>query len=170
MLTVCWTWSWNNCYVQYVSMFSTNKGSFLLCPSGWIAILGALWLLVLADIQDFEIILHRVEWATLLFFAGLFVLMEVCHNSVFWKHAIWNMQQFSFLEKMTSQKPKTDANIRVCKGSTRFQMWDTCRFSWNFLWQASLQDTNGRLDPCFDLLTAHCTATENVSISFLSEK
>ncbi|XP_053717138.1 P protein [Synchiropus splendidus] len=43
---------------------------------GWIAVLGALWLLVLADIQDFEIILHRVEWATLLFFAGLFVLME----------------------------------------------------------------------------------------------
>ncbi|XP_047230073.1 P protein [Girardinichthys multiradiatus] len=43
---------------------------------GWIAILGALWLLVLADVQDFEIILHRVEWATLLFFAGLFVLME----------------------------------------------------------------------------------------------
>ncbi|XP_072295468.1 P protein [Eucyclogobius newberryi] len=43
---------------------------------GWIAVIGALWLLVLADIQDFEIILHRVEWATLLFFAGLFVLME----------------------------------------------------------------------------------------------
>ncbi|XP_034387254.1 P protein [Cyclopterus lumpus] len=43
---------------------------------GWIAILGSLWLLVLADVQDFEIILHRVEWATLLFFAGLFVLME----------------------------------------------------------------------------------------------
>ncbi|XP_075901657.1 P protein [Nelusetta ayraudi] len=43
---------------------------------GWIAILGALWLLVLADMQDFEIILHRVEWATLLFFAALFVLME----------------------------------------------------------------------------------------------
>ncbi|XP_037554242.1 P protein [Nematolebias whitei] len=43
---------------------------------GWIAILGAIWLLVLADVQDFEIILHRVEWATLLFFAGLFVLMK----------------------------------------------------------------------------------------------
>uniref|UniRef100_A0A8C7N1V5 OCA2 melanosomal transmembrane protein n=1 Tax=Oncorhynchus kisutch TaxID=8019 RepID=A0A8C7N1V5_ONCKI len=43
---------------------------------GWIAIFGALWLLVLADIQDFEIILHRVEWATLLFFAALFVLMK----------------------------------------------------------------------------------------------
>ncbi|KAE8625641.1 hypothetical protein XENTR_v10006350 [Xenopus tropicalis] len=43
---------------------------------GWIAILGSLWLLVLADVHDFEIILHRVEWATLLFFAALFVLME----------------------------------------------------------------------------------------------
>lgn len=57
---------------------------FLCFLSGWIAILGALWLLVLADMQDFEIILHRVEWATLLFFAGLFVLMEVFHSeSVF---------------------------------------------------------------------------------------
>uniref|UniRef100_A0ABI7XDB7 Citrate transporter-like domain-containing protein n=1 Tax=Felis catus TaxID=9685 RepID=A0ABI7XDB7_FELCA len=43
---------------------------------GWIAIMGAIWLLILADIHDFEIILHRVEWATLLFFAALFVLME----------------------------------------------------------------------------------------------
>ncbi|KAM9183663.1 P protein [Dugong dugon] len=43
---------------------------------GWIAIMGALWLLIIADIHDFEIILHRVEWATLLFFAALFVLME----------------------------------------------------------------------------------------------
>ncbi|KAM4795873.1 P protein [Rhinophrynus dorsalis] len=43
---------------------------------GWIAILGSLWLLILADVHDFEIILHRVEWATLLFFAALFVLME----------------------------------------------------------------------------------------------
>ncbi|KAG9492306.1 hypothetical protein GDO78_000688 [Eleutherodactylus coqui] len=47
---------------------------------GWIAILGSLWLLVLADIQDFEMILHRVEWATLLFFAALFVLMEALAN------------------------------------------------------------------------------------------
>lgn len=63
---------------MYVREFSGCKGRCFLLPlSGWIAILGALWLLVLADIQDFEIILHRVEWATLLFFAGLFVLMEV---------------------------------------------------------------------------------------------
>ncbi|XP_072246193.1 P protein [Leuresthes tenuis] len=65
--------------VLVVVIFTFFLNSFI--PSihldlGWIAILGALWLLVLADIQDFEIILHRVEWATLLFFAGLFVLME----------------------------------------------------------------------------------------------
>ncbi|XP_068124243.1 P protein [Hyperolius riggenbachi] len=47
---------------------------------GWIAIMGSLWLLVLADIHDFEMILHRVEWATLLFFAALFVLMEALAN------------------------------------------------------------------------------------------
>lgn len=59
------------------STLAITACSVLLFPSGWIAILGALWLLVLADIQDFDIILHRVEWATLLFFAALFVLMEV---------------------------------------------------------------------------------------------
>ncbi|KAL5011987.1 hypothetical protein ScPMuIL_010538 [Solemya velum] len=43
---------------------------------GWIAVLGAIWLLVAADINNLESILHRVEWATLLFFTGLFVLMK----------------------------------------------------------------------------------------------
>ena len=45
-------------------------------PTGWIAIFGALMLLILADIQELEGILNKVEWGTLLFFAGLFVLME----------------------------------------------------------------------------------------------
>ncbi|GAB1292153.1 P protein [Apodemus speciosus] len=61
-----------------ISMFFLNSfvpGIHL--DLGWIAILGAIWLLILADIHDFEIILHRVEWATLLFFAALFVLMEL---------------------------------------------------------------------------------------------
>jgi Na+/H+ antiporter NhaD/arsenite permease-like protein len=43
---------------------------------GWIAIFGALMLLLLADVQEIETVLHKVEWGTLLFFAGLFVLME----------------------------------------------------------------------------------------------
>ncbi len=38
--------------------------------------LGALVLLLLADVQELESVLHKVEWGTLLFFAGLFVLME----------------------------------------------------------------------------------------------
>ena len=33
-------------------------------------------LLILADIQELEGVLNKVEWGTLLFFAGLFVLME----------------------------------------------------------------------------------------------
>lgn len=44
---------------------------------GWIAIMGAIVLLVLADMNDLENVLHRVEWGTLIFFAALFVLMEV---------------------------------------------------------------------------------------------
>ncbi|CAB3233675.1 unnamed protein product [Arctia plantaginis] len=43
---------------------------------GWTALLGALLLLVLADREDLEPVLHRIEWSTLLFFAALFVLME----------------------------------------------------------------------------------------------
>ena len=33
-------------------------------------------LLILADIQEMDGVLHKVEWGTLLFFAALFVLME----------------------------------------------------------------------------------------------
>ncbi|RWS27635.1 P-like protein [Leptotrombidium deliense] len=43
---------------------------------GWIAILGALALLILADFEELESIIARVEWSTLIFFAALFVVME----------------------------------------------------------------------------------------------
>ncbi|XP_033743295.1 P protein-like [Pecten maximus] len=43
---------------------------------GWVAVMGAILLIVLADIEDMENTLHKVEWATLIFFAALFVLME----------------------------------------------------------------------------------------------
>ncbi|GBP98019.1 P protein [Eumeta japonica] len=43
---------------------------------GWTALLGAVLVLILADREDLEPILHRVEWSTLMFFAALFVLME----------------------------------------------------------------------------------------------
>lgn len=44
---------------------------------GWIAVLGAIALLTLADFDELESIIGRVEWSTLLFFASLFVVMEV---------------------------------------------------------------------------------------------
>lgn len=42
----------------------------------WTAELGALAILVIADFKELDHILEKVEWATLLFFATLFVMME----------------------------------------------------------------------------------------------
>jgi Na+/H+ antiporter NhaD/arsenite permease-like protein len=47
---------------------------------GWTALHGALLLLLLADNEEMEGVLARVEWGTLLFFASLFVLMEVSES------------------------------------------------------------------------------------------
>ncbi|KAJ8958445.1 hypothetical protein NQ318_002232 [Aromia moschata] len=44
---------------------------------GWTALLGVVLLLLLYDSQDIEAIFSRVEWSTLLFFASLFILMEI---------------------------------------------------------------------------------------------
>ncbi|KAH8306740.1 hypothetical protein KR044_012091, partial [Drosophila immigrans] len=43
----------------------------------WAAMLAALLLLILANKPDMDAVLDHVEWSTLLFFAGLFVLVEV---------------------------------------------------------------------------------------------
>jgi len=43
---------------------------------GWIAILGAISLLLISGIQNIEELMMKVEWATLLFFAALFILIE----------------------------------------------------------------------------------------------
>ncbi|RUS78589.1 hypothetical protein EGW08_013657 [Elysia chlorotica] len=63
-------------FVVIILLFTYSFVDTIHADIGWIAVLGAIWLLVLADIHDFEGILHKVEWATLLFFAGLFILME----------------------------------------------------------------------------------------------
>lgn len=49
---------------------------------GWTALLGVLLLLIIADSEDFDGLMARVEWSTLVFFAALFVLMEVSHISM----------------------------------------------------------------------------------------
>ncbi|PAA93345.1 hypothetical protein BOX15_Mlig029555g1 [Macrostomum lignano] len=43
---------------------------------GWIAVMGAIALLVLTDFADLDTLLHRIEWSTLVFFASLFAMME----------------------------------------------------------------------------------------------
>lgn len=43
---------------------------------GECALMGAIMLLILADVHDMEAVLGRVEWSTLIFFGSLFVLME----------------------------------------------------------------------------------------------
>ncbi len=43
----------------------------------WISITGALVLLLIADMEDLHIVLEKVELGTLLFFAGLFILVRV---------------------------------------------------------------------------------------------
>ena len=64
-------------YVQMYCTYLYERACAMTCGAGWIAMLGAVWLLVLADNSDLESVLHRIEWSTLLFFAALFILMEV---------------------------------------------------------------------------------------------
>lgn len=42
----------------------------------WIAELGALAILLIADVKELDHVLEKVEWSTLLFFATLFIMME----------------------------------------------------------------------------------------------
>lgn len=43
---------------------------------GWSALLGVLLLLIIADRSDMDALMLRIEWATLLFFAAMFIIME----------------------------------------------------------------------------------------------
>jgi Na+/H+ antiporter NhaD/arsenite permease-like protein len=54
----------------------TFISSWVHLPLSWIAVLGAMTLMILADIENIEYLLHKVEWGTLMFFASLFVLLE----------------------------------------------------------------------------------------------
>ena len=62
-------------FVTVILFFLQNIPSLNL-SLGWTALLGATTLLILADKAEVESIFSRVEWATLTFFAALFVLME----------------------------------------------------------------------------------------------
>nr|XP_046919178.1 P protein-like [Dermatophagoides farinae] len=59
-----------------ISLFFMQSIPELDLSLGWIAILGAILLLVVSDRHELESIMGRVEWSTLIFFAALFVVME----------------------------------------------------------------------------------------------
>ena len=61
--------------VTVILFFLQNIPSLNL-SLGWTSLLGATTLLILADKAEVESIFARVEWATLIFFAALFVFME----------------------------------------------------------------------------------------------
>jgi Na+/H+ antiporter NhaD/arsenite permease-like protein len=63
--------------VVIILFFVSNAVAELHFELGWIAVFGAITLLMLADIHEIENILEKVEWGTLVFFAALFVLMEL---------------------------------------------------------------------------------------------
>lgn len=42
----------------------------------WIACIGAMLLMVVAGVEDFERVVEHVEWSTLMFFAALFIMMR----------------------------------------------------------------------------------------------
>ncbi|XP_050055665.1 P protein-like isoform X2 [Aphis gossypii] len=58
-----------------ITLFCLHSIPQLNLSLGWIALLGTLLLFILADHVDIECILGRIEWATLSFFAALFILI-----------------------------------------------------------------------------------------------
>ncbi|XP_012344247.1 P protein-like isoform X1 [Apis florea] len=59
-----------------ITLFFVHSVPNLHLSLGWTALLGVLLLLIVADSEDLDGLMARVEWSTLLFFASLFVLME----------------------------------------------------------------------------------------------
>lgn len=63
--------------VFVITLFFLHSVPGVNLSLGWTALLGVLLLLILADSEDLDGLMARVEWSTLLFFASLFILMEV---------------------------------------------------------------------------------------------
>ena len=64
------------CYLILLFTLSHNI-PHLIIVAGWIAMMGAIALILLADINNIEDLMEQVEWTTLVFFTGLFILMKV---------------------------------------------------------------------------------------------
>nr|AOW69292.1 pink-eyed dilution-like 2 [Helgoeca nana] len=69
---------YNTCLVLTVVilLFFLHSVPGIHLDLGWIAVIGAMSLLLICGIQNIEELMMKVEWATLLFFGALFILME----------------------------------------------------------------------------------------------
>lgn len=66
------------CFLFVLTLFLSHSFHNLHHLSlGWTALTGVLLAFSLVDISDFEALLLRIEWSTLIFFGSLFILMEV---------------------------------------------------------------------------------------------
>ncbi|XP_018394179.1 PREDICTED: P protein [Cyphomyrmex costatus] len=82
-----WLLTKSGCVLALVIMlFFLHSLLHLQLTLGWIALLGVLLLLILVDSEDFDGLMARVEWSTLLFFASLFIFMEALSRLglIFW--------------------------------------------------------------------------------------
>lgn len=76
----------SGCVLAFViTLFFLHSLPHLNLSLGWIALMGLLLLLIMADSEDFDGLMARVEWSTLLFFASLFILMEVASEKLYKK-------------------------------------------------------------------------------------
>ncbi|XP_051153929.1 P protein isoform X2 [Leptopilina boulardi] len=72
-----WLLAKSGCALTFVIvMFFIHSLPNVNLSLGWISLLGAILLLILADSENLDGLMARVEWSTLLFFAALFILME----------------------------------------------------------------------------------------------
>lgn len=51
--------------------------------------LGAILLILLADVTHFEDLMEQVEWTTLVFFSALFILMKVSLIAFNWSYTLY---------------------------------------------------------------------------------
>jgi len=68
----------NSCFIilTVIILFFLHSLLSVELSLAWIAIIGAMALLLVSGIKDVESLLEKVEFSTLLFFAGLFILMR----------------------------------------------------------------------------------------------
>lgn len=78
---------------------------------GWIAVLGAILLILLADVTHIEDLMEQVEWTTLVFFSALFILMESLNELGLIDYL--GQQTSTLIEKVAHDDPTSKLSVAV---------------------------------------------------------